>query len=374
MKLFNRWTLGAGLAAVLLAGLSMFGGSTASAGEIGEVRVDGDIDCTKTAFYEGPAVELGEEVAFEVDCIVDEFATKFGTVTIFDALVIVDVLPDNFTINSADCLVDFLGGGDFGFPASVTGQQVVCVFDVSPLDEDTTIFTLEVEGTFETGPCGDIKNEASASFGGDEEFPAVFIFVECEDIGVTKTASTVTDSTGATVAQGGTIVYTIEVCNEPTGFGEAENVFFFDQLPLGAEFESASSADFDLSWDATSSQVVGTKQSLQPGECATAFITVDTADDAPCDTAFTNVVVAGSGTGNTIDGNPADNEDSVTTVVACPEEDEDEDKDNGGPSVGTGNSGLIAGESSVAGWQLALLSLLIVGSLSGAYVGYRRVR
>ena len=53
---------------------------------------------------------------------------------------------------------------------------------------------------------------------------------------------------------------------------------------------------------------------------------------------------------------------------------DDDGKDGDGPAVGTGDTGLLAGDSAVAGWQLGLLSLLIVGSLSGAYVATRRVR
>jgi hypothetical protein len=75
------------------------------------------------------------------------------------------------------------------------------------------------------------------------------------------------------------------------------------------------------------------------------------------------------------DADPSNNEATVTTTVVCPEEDEDgKDDDGGGPSVGTGDTGLLAGDSSVAAWQLGLLSLLVVGSLTGAYVAARRVR
>jgi hypothetical protein len=77
------------------------------------------------------------------------------------------------------------------------------------------------------------------------------------------------------------------------------------------------------------------------------------------------------------DADPSNNEATVTTTVVCPEEDEDgkdDEGDGGGPSIGTGDSGLLAGDSAVAGWQLGLLSLLIMGSLSGAYVAARRVR
>ncbi|HET9200248.1 MAG TPA: hypothetical protein VFO84_04635, partial [Dehalococcoidia bacterium] len=112
------------------------------------------------------------------------------------------------------------------------------------------------------------------------------------------------------------------------------------------------------------------------------------ADDAPCGTPFTNLAVAFSSTtiisdfpfdaSNFVlddDADPSNNEATVTTTVVCPEEDEDgKDDDGDGPSVGTGDTGLLAGDSAVAGWQLALLSLLVVGSLSGAYVAARRVR
>jgi hypothetical protein len=76
------------------------------------------------------------------------------------------------------------------------------------------------------------------------------------------------------------------------------------------------------------------------------------------------------------DADPSNNQATVTTTVVCPEEDEDgkDDDNGGGPSVGTGDTGLLAGDSAVAAWQLGLLSLLVVGSLTGAYVAARRVR
>jgi hypothetical protein len=74
------------------------------------------------------------------------------------------------------------------------------------------------------------------------------------------------------------------------------------------------------------------------------------------------------------DADPSNNEATVTTTVVCPEEDEDGKDDGNGPAVGTGDTGLLSGDSSVAAWQLGLLSLLVVGSLTGAYVAARRVR
>ncbi|MPZ24157.1 MAG: hypothetical protein GEU28_11600 [Dehalococcoidia bacterium] len=375
MSFINKWALGGGFAvAALLAAFSVFT-SSASAGDVGEAFEEGDIDCVKNVFSDGGAiVEPGDEVAFEVTCVVDEFAIKFGTVVLVDALVINDVFQDNFIIESATCLSTDPTQADItGNLVDVDGQQVTCVWVPSG---EGFVYTLEVEGTFLEGPCGDLKNEAEASFGGDFETPAVFYFLECENLFIDKWAVTATDDTGATVHPGGTIVYTIEVCNEPTGFGEAENVFVVDQLPLGAEFESAASPDFDLVVEG--SQVTATKQSLQPNACGSIFITVNTADDAPCGFEFTNVAVTGTLTGNTIDADDSDNSDSVTTVVWCPDADDggdgpDADDGGDGPSVSTGDSGLTE-SGAVAGWQVGLLSLLIVGSLSGAYVGYRRVR
>ena len=190
-----------------------------------------------------------------------------------------------------------------------------------------------------------------------------------------------------TVAAGGTIIYVVEVCNVAPAPSLVNNAGFFDQLPLGTEFQSSASADFDLAFDATSSQILGTTDQLQAGECGTAVITVSVADDAPCDTPFTNLAVAFSSTtiisdfpfdpSNFVldeDADPSNNEATVTTTVVCPEEEEDGEDDGDGPAVGTGDTGLLAGDSAVAGWQLALLSLLVVGSLSGAYVAARRVR
>jgi uncharacterized repeat protein (TIGR01451 family) len=402
MSFFSKWTLAGGLAvAALVASLAMLG-SSASAGDddaddIGGTPSfdDADIECDKVIVGSEVAtdgvVELGEPVAFEIICEILDDASKGTAPFIFDELTIIDTLPDNFRIDNAVCEFHlFLHGAQTGagFLAEFDGQTAICVFDpttgVDVVDTGDT-FVLQIEGEFVSGPCGDIKNEARGEFGGDVDIAVEFIFLECEDIEVTKTAVTLTDATGATVAQGGTIVYTIEVCNLVQGFGEAQQVFFADLLPLGAEFESAASADFDLTVEG--SLVVGTKDTLQPGACASAFITVDTADDAPCGFTFTNRVQAGSNkiTSDIVfnesnfvpedDSDPSNNSAQFVTTVACPDADEDgEDGDDGGPSVGTGDSGLLESGSTVAGWQLGLLSLLVVASLGGAYVGYRRVR
>jgi uncharacterized repeat protein (TIGR01451 family) len=409
MGFLSKWSLAGGLAAAaLVASLAMLG-SSASAGvdddaddddadDIGGTPSfdDADIECDKTIVGSEVAtdgvVELGEPVAFEVICEIVERASKGTAPFIFDELTIIDTLPDNFHIDNAVCEFTRPVGGapdvGEGFLAEIDGQTVVCSFDpTGPLTAESNVFILQIEGEFVSGPCGDIKNEARGEFGGDVDIAVEFIFLECEDIEVTKTAVTLTDATGATVAQGGTIVYTIEVCNLAAGFGEAQQVFFADLLPLGAEFESAASADFDLTVEG--SLVVGTKDTLQPGACASAFITVDTADDAPCGFTFTNRVQAGSSKiisdivfneSNFVpedDSDPSNNSAQFVTTVACPDADEDgrdDGADGAGPSVGTGDSGLLEGGSTVAGWQLGLLSLLVVASLGGAYVGYRRVR
>jgi hypothetical protein len=78
------------------------------------------------------------------------------------------------------------------------------------------------------------------------------------------------------------------------------------------------------------------------------------------------------------DSDPSNNTAQFVTTVVCPDADgggqDGDGGDGGGPSVGTGDSGLLEGGSTVVDWQLGLLSLLVVASLGGAYVGYRRVR
>jgi uncharacterized repeat protein (TIGR01451 family) len=421
MSFPSKWALGTALAvAALLTAFSM--SSSASAGDDddgGRPTLDkADIECDKVVVGSETetdiVVELADPIAFEIICEIIEDASKGTAPFIFDELTIIDTLPDNFVIDNAVCEFHLFGpeptptaesapGGTApvgaqggpgqvgaGFLAEIDGQTVICVFDPTTTAFEGSFvagdrFVLQIEGEFVSGPCGDIKNEARGEFGGDVDIAVEFIFLECEDIAVTKTAVTLTDATGATVAQGGTIVYTIEVCNLGTGFGEAQQVFFADLLPLGAEFESAASADFELTVDG--SLVVGTKDSLQPDDCGTAFITVDTADDASCGFTFTNRVQAGSSqiTSDIVfnesnfvpenDGDPSNNSAEFVTTVACPDSDAaGEDDDGEGPSVGTGDSGLLEDGSSVSTWQLGLLSLLVVASLGGAYVGYRRVR
>jgi uncharacterized repeat protein (TIGR01451 family) len=410
MSFISKWTLGGGLAvAAIVAAFSLFGG-TASAGldDPGEL-IQGDLECEKEAFSDGDSPEFGssgdviqgETVTYSVFCVVNLPGFDEGDPILIGDISINDQLPDNFDIEFATCEVvdristDSAGGtAAFGapivFPAQINGQNVTCVFP-SPLPDGSLPIAVEmdIDGSFNEAPCGTIKNIAVAEMGGDEEVAEAVIFLECFDVAVTKTASTVTDSTGATVHAGGTIIYSIEVCNVAPAPSLVNNVFFFDQLPLGTQFQSSASADFDLAFDATSSQVLGTTDQLQAGECGTAFITVSVASDAPCGTPFTNLVVAGSATGiisdfpfdpsNFVvdeDADPSNNQATTTTTVVCPDADEDgKDGDGGGgPSVGTGDTGLLAGDSAVAGWQLGLLSLLIVGSLSGAYVAARRVR
>ena len=407
MSLFSKWTLGGGLAvAAIVAAFSLFGG-TASAGldDPGEL-IRGDLECEKftsngdlnveTQVFGGDDghIHQGETFMYEIFCEVNLPGFDEGDPILIGDIAINDQLPDNFEIEFATCEVNEtfpinIGEGVVVYPAQVNGQNVTCVFP-SPLPDGSLPIAVEmdIDGSFNEAPCGTIKNIAVAEMGGDTEVAEAVIFLECLDVAVTKTASTVTDSTGATVAAGGTIVYVIEVCNVAPAPSLVNNAGFFDQLPLGTEFQSSASADFDLAFDATSSQILGTTDQLQAGECGTAVITVSVADDAPCGTPFTNLAVAFSSTtiisdfpfdaSNFVldeDADPSNNEATVTTTVVCPEEDEDgKDDDGGGPSVGTGDTGLLAGDSSVAAWQLGLLSLLIVGSLSGAYVAARRVR
>jgi uncharacterized repeat protein (TIGR01451 family) len=382
--------------------------------------IRGDLECEKDAFTDGGGVLTfgrrgegtgdviqGETVTYSVFCVVNLPGFDEGDPILIGDISINDQLPDNFDIEFATCEVvasidPTLSGtivAEFGdaddtlepgivFPAQVNGQNVTCVFP-SPLPDGSLPIAVEmdIDGSFNEAPCGTIKNIAVAEMGGDSEVAEAVIFLECFDVAVTKTASTVTDSTGATVLAGGTIIYTIEVCNVAPAPALVNNVFFFDQLPLGTQFQSSASADFDLAFDATSSLVLGTTDQLQAGECGTAFITVSVAKDAPCGTPLTNLVVAGSATGiisdfpfdpsNFVvdeDADPSNNQATVTTTVACPDEDKDGDDDGDGPAVGTGDTGLLAGDSAVTGWQLGLLSLLIVGSLGGAYVAARRVR
>jgi uncharacterized repeat protein (TIGR01451 family) len=417
MSILSKWALAGGIAlAAVVALFSLFGG-TASAGldDPGEL-IRGDLECEKTA-NDGDLdeeilnfggddgnVHQGDPINYDIDCIVNLPGFDEGDPILVGDIAINDQLPDNFEIEFATCEVELLflvgtTGNPFidpdpaiVYPAQINGQNVTCVFPsptttIGPFPAVPIEVEMEIDGVYNEAPCGTIKNIAVAEMGGDSEVAEAVINLECLDVSVTKTASTVTDSTGATVLAGGTIIYVIEVCNVAPAPSLVNNAGFFDQLPLGTEFQSSASADFDLSFDATSSQVLGTTDQLQAGECGTAVITVSVADDAPCGTPFTNLAVAFSSTtiisdfpfdaSNFVldeDADPSNNEATVTTTVVCPEEDEDGADDGDGPSVGTGDTGLLSGDSSVAAWQLGLLSLLVVGSLTGAYVAARRVR
>jgi uncharacterized repeat protein (TIGR01451 family) len=321
MSSVTKYILAGGLVAAALAALSIFGGAvSAGLDDPGEL-IRGDLECDKVAqdsdadeginFFgtnELSSVHQGVPLTYDITCDVNLPGFDEGDPILIGDISINDQLPDNFDIEFATCEVEgfiVLGvgagtaqfGEDFIFPAQVNGQNVTCVFPspIAPGVFPTTV-EMEIDGAYNEAPCGTIKNIAVAEMGGDTEVAEHIIFVECLDVAVTKTASTVTDSTGATVLAGGTIVYIIEVCNVAPAPSLVNNAGFFDQLPLGTQFQSSASADFDLSFDATSSQVLGTTDQLQAGECGTAVITVSVADDAPCGTPFTNLAVAFSST------------------------------------------------------------------------------
>ncbi|HEX5939829.1 MAG TPA: hypothetical protein VFZ12_05680 [Dehalococcoidia bacterium] len=421
MKFLNKWTMSGGLAvAGIIAAFSLLSGSAQAGGDDPGELIRGDLECDKFVSDENADIIQGDTVTFNVVCEVNFPALDEGDPIFIGDISIFDQLPDNFDIEFATCDVEqivanvepfFFENGP-PFPASINGQAVTCVFNspiecpegigggtvVAEFGEEPLIclprvVEMTIEGSFNVVPCGVIKNLAVAEAGGDTEFAEVVIFLECFDVAVTKTAATVTDSTGATVLAGGTIIYTIEVCNVAPGPSLVNNVFFFDQLPLGTQFQSSASPDFDLAFDATSSQILGTTDQLQAGECGTAFITVEVADDAPCGLVLTNTVVAGSATGiisdfpfdatNFVTDDDADASDNIattTTTVACPGDDKDDDDGGGGggaggggkPSVATGDS-LVDGES-LAGWQMGLLSLMTVIGMTGAALAYRRTR
>ncbi|HET9201401.1 MAG TPA: hypothetical protein VFO84_10580, partial [Dehalococcoidia bacterium] len=287
MSLLSKWTLGGGLAvAALLAAFSLFGG-TASAGldDPGEL-IRGDLECDKIAedgdleeenipgFGEGSisSVHQGDPITYDITCDVNLPGFDEGDPILIGDISINDQLPDNFEIEFATCEVEdgIFAVSGFGFPfptiypAQVNGQNVTCVFP-SPFVPGffPTQVEMEIDGRYNEAPCGTIKNIAVAEMGGDTEVAEHVIFVECLDVSVTKTASTVTDSTGATVLAGGTIIYVVEVCNVAPAPSLVNNAGFFDQLPLGTQFQSSASADFDLAFDATSSQILGTTDQLQ---------------------------------------------------------------------------------------------------------------
>jgi hypothetical protein len=252
MNLLSKWTLGGGLAvAAIVAAFSLFGGSAqAGLDDPGEL-IRGDLECEKEALQDGEVdgtgdIIQGESVTFDIDCFVNLPGFDEGDPILIGDISINDQLPDNFDIEFATCEVeDFItlgptpGTAAFGlpneFPAQINGQNVTCVFP-SPFPGLGLPIAVEmtVEGSFNTVPCGTIKNIAVAEMGGDSEVAEVVINLECFDVAVTKTASTVTDATGATVLAGGTIIYVVEVCNVAPAPALVNYVFFL--RPVAARY------------------------------------------------------------------------------------------------------------------------------------------
>ena len=366
MKLLvNRKLIGA-LAAVggLVFALSMV--SPAQAG-----APIGDIECVKTVdgASSGTTVEPETDVTFQVECDVIVLAAV-GTVQT-EELVIVDEIFANFDIETATCAEGNGATFDPATPAAVDGQEVTC--DSVP-DEVDDRLRLTIVGQFIDGPCGPYNNAALATYDADVETPGAIFTLECEDLIADKVASTTTDSSGATVLQGGTITYNITVCNDDAASGDAEGVQVTDQLPTGLTSANAVSQDFTLA-PGGAGQIVATLALLEPGECAELTITAVVAAAASCGLVLTNNVVAVSTSGSTFDADPSNNADSTTTTVTCPAGQPGGTPTpggGGGPSVGTGDSGL-GGAASIHPWELAIMGIAAIATLAAGTFAARRL-
>ena len=331
----------------------------------------GDIECVKTVdgASSGTTVEPETDVTFQVECDVIALATV-GTVQ-SEELVIVDEIFANFDIETATCAEGNGATFDPATAAAVDGQEVTC--DSVP-DEVDDRLRLTIVGQFIDGPCGPYNNAALATYDSDVETPGAIFTLECEDLIADKVASTSTDSSGATVAQGGTITYTITVCNDDEGGGDADDVRVTDQLPTGLTSANAVSDDFTLAPGAAG-QVVATLALLEPGECADLVITAVVAAAAQCGLVLTNTVTAVSTSGSTFDADPSNNVDSTTTTVTCPAAEPGGTPTpggGGGPAVGTGDSGL-SGPASIHPWELAIMGIALLATVIGGTLAARRL-
>lgn len=358
----------------LIGALAAFGGLTIALTTVSSAQAGGpigDIECVKTVngASSGTTVEPEIDVTFQVECDVIVLATV-GTVQT-EELEIVDTLFANFDIETATCAEGNGATFDPPTPAAVNGQEVTC--DSVP-DEVDDRLRLTVVGQFVDGPCGPGNNAATATYDADVETPGAIFTLECEDLIADKVASSATDSTGATVAQGGTITYTITICNDDEGDGDAEGVRVTDQLPTALTSANATSDDFTLAPGAAG-QIVATLALLDPGECATLRITATVAANATCGLVLTNTVTAVSTTGSTFDADPSNNVDSTSTTVTCPASQPGGTSTpggGGGPSVGTGDSGL-AGSGSVESWELAILGVGLLGTFAAGTLAARKL-
>lgn len=362
-KITSLLVAGAALAALFLSAEGVQSGTP-----------DGDIECSKevNGLDAAAVVEPGEAVTFDVLCTVSAVPVS-GTVPAGDMLVITDTLFANFQIEGASCD----SGPSTGFTntdeAVIEGQDVACIFEPDLVD---TEFRLSVLGSFDDGPCGDYTNGAEATYDDDLEQPEVDFVLACENLSVEKTASTTTDTTGATVAPGGAIRYAVEVCNTPVGDALAEDVVLTDTLPAGVTYQSSDSDQ--VTANADGSVITATVDVLAAGECATLFIDVLIAADAPCGFVLTNSAAVASTTGSTFDLDTSNNDDSVTTTVACVAAADDnagdgETDDGSGPVVSTGNSGLEGANSAVTPWHvLAMIIAAVPTAIVGA-IAYRRL-
>jgi uncharacterized repeat protein (TIGR01451 family) len=331
----------------------------------------GDIECVKTVngASSGTTVEPETDVTFEVECDVIALATV-GTVQT-EELEIVDVIFTNFDIESATCAEGNGATFDPATAAVVNGQEATC--DSVPNEVDDRL-RLTIVGQFVDGPCGPYNNAATGTYDADVETPGAIFTLECEDLIADKVASSSTDSTGATVNQGGTITYTITICNDDAGGGDAEGVRVTDQLPTALTSANAVSQDFTLA-PGGAGQIVATLALLAPGECAELSITATVATNATCGLVLTNTVTAVSTTGSTFDADPSNNVDSTSTSVTCPASQPGGTPTPGGgagPAVGTGDSG-VAGSGSVEPWELAILGIGLLGTLTAGTLAARRL-
>lgn len=200
--------------------------------------------------------------------------------------------------------------------------------------------------------CGISANTARVSATGTSATAVESgVAVACANLELTKTGP-------EEVAQGQQATYTITVKN--TGTLQADDVVVVDQLPTGIAGDPAVSQAAGVSGGTVTVQlgdiVAGGSKSF----------TIAARADGSCDSNQTNTATASSPSG--LDEDLTDNTAAVTTKITCAPAEE-----AAGPVVPTGDSGLLAGEGSLASWQMALLSLLAVSALGGAYYGFRRI-
>ena len=243
-----------------------------------------DVTVTKTAV--GGTVSAGDAIAFDIT------VTNLGPGVAY-GVTLTDPLPGGITWT------------DDSDACSITDGVLACDFGDLAVDGSATV---RISGTSSNAVCGVVSNtatvaadnEAAADTGNNADSDSVT--VNCPDIKVTKTAD------NSPISAGDTASFTITVTN--LGPGTATGVTLSDDLPAGITWSENSAA----------CSIAGGILSCDFGSVAAGTsraVTVSgTTSAANCGDVPNTAIVAAT---NEVPGATANNTDSATIEVRCPD-------------------------------------------------------